>query len=218
MHAVRRAGEPLTCSSQHDLTGALLPVHSRVPFLQRGAAAGIALSVLLAGPVVRGDDAATDQGVRPTPLWLVAQLAPSPEVAYGGAVARFGVRWQLTPLLYSFGINRRLSPWRVAVVEPLVRQSGSVELFLSPEYLVQGKSVWDGWLWRAGIRTYVPVVERGDYLSFSVGASCYEFEGRVGASYEVGAYVLFGIVGAQFTWSPRSGPAQTIATLRLRYF
>jgi len=34
----------------------------------------------------------------------------------------------------------------------------------------------------------------------------------------VGAYVLFGIVGAQLTLSPAAGPVSAIATLRVRYF
>jgi hypothetical protein len=189
-----------------------------VPFRHwQVAAAGTSIAISLAGRAAAGDEAATEPAVRPTPLWLAAQLAPSPEVAFGEEKVRFGLRWQLTPLLYSFGINRRLSPWRIFVVEPLVRQSGSLELFLSPEYLVRG-SFLDGWLLRAGLRTYLPIVERGDYLSVSLGVSCYDFMGAAGTSYEVGAYVLFGIVGAQITVSPKSGPAQAIATLRLRYF
>ena len=220
MHAARPSAAKRNCDVLvcRDWTETPRFVHSRVPFRHRGAAAGVAIAVYLRGRAAFGDDAVTEPAIRPTPLWLVAQLAPSPEIAYGESVARLGLRWQLTPLLYSFGTNRRLSPWRIGVVEPLVRQSGSVELFLSPEYLVRGPTFWDGWLWRAGLRTYLPIVERGDYLSVSFGASCYEFAGRAGASYEIGAYVLFGIVGAQITFSPRSGPAQTIATLRLRYF
>jgi hypothetical protein len=191
---------------------------SPVPLVHRGIAAGVAIALSARGNAARGDETATEPAIRPTPLWAISQLAPSPEIAYGEAVARFGMRWQLTPLLYSFGINRRLSPWRVAIVEPLVRQSGSIELFFSPEYLVRGPTFWDGWLWRAGVRTYVPVIERGDYLSVSFGTSFYEFAARTGVSYEIGAYALFGIVGAQITLAPRSGPAQTIITLRLRYF
>jgi hypothetical protein len=93
-----------------------------------------------------------------------------------------------------------------------------MELFFGPEYLVRGPGFWDGWLWRVGVRSYFPLVERGDYLSVSVGASLYDFAGQAGAAYEAGAYALFGIVGAQITWAPRGGPAQMIATLRLRYF
>ncbi len=164
------------------------------------------------------EEAATQTAPRPTLLWMAAQLAPSPEIVTGQGVARFGMRWQLTPLLWSFGVNRRVMPWRVLVVEPIVRQSGSIELYVSPEYVFYGSSFGDGWLFRVGTRSYFPLLERGDYLSISVGASFYDFAARSGVAYEAGVYTLYGIVGAQVTWSPTGGPAATIATLRLRYF
>ena len=99
-----------------------------------------------------------------------------------------------------------------------MRQSGSIELFVGPEYIPYGQSFWDSVLWRAGARVYLPVLEYGDYLSVSLGASYFSFAGAPGAAYELGVYGLFGIVGAQLTWSPSGGPATTIATLRLRYF
>jgi hypothetical protein len=159
-----------------------------------------------------------EPSIRLTPLWLLAQFAPSPQLAYGDGTARYGMRWQLTPLLYSFGIHRELSPWRVFVVEPVVRQSGSVELFVGPEFIWSGGGLAKGWFWRSGVRSYFPLVERGEYLSVSIGASYFDFAGRSGVAYEVGAYALYGIVGVQLTWAPGGGPAATIATLRLRYF
>lgn len=170
--------------------------------------------------VVRSDvdRAPADGSARLTPLWVVAQLVPSPELVYGEGVSRFGLRWQVTPLLYSFGVNRRVSPWRSFVVEPLLRQSGSVELFAGPEYIPFGRTFTDSLLWRIGARSYFPLVEYGDYLSVSIGASYFAFDGHDGAAWEGGIYSLFGIVGAQLTWSPSGGPATTIATLRLRYF
>jgi hypothetical protein len=152
--------------------------------------------------------------------WLATQLVPSPELAVGEDVARFGMRWQVTPLLFSWGIHRGLSPWRFFVAEPYVRQSGSVEVFLTPEYVVYGSSLSDGWLFRAGARSYFPLVEHGEYLSVSVGASSFVFGGKAGAACEAGVYALFGVVGLQLTASPTpsAAPIATIATLRLRYF
>jgi len=164
------------------------------------------------------EESASDPAVRSALLWSLAQIVPSPEVAYGEATARFGLRWQVTPLLYSFGIYRQAWRWRAFVVEPFVRQSGSVELFLGPEYLVQGRGLADGWLWRIGARSYFPIIERGESLSVSVGTSYSELAGHRGVAYEAGVYTLFGLVGAQITWSPTGGEATTIATLRLRYF
>jgi len=147
----------------------------------------------------------TEPGVTITLPWLATQLIPSPELAYGDDVAHFGVRWQ---------------PWRFFVAEPYVRQSGSVELFVTPEYLAYGSSVGDGWILRTGVRSYFPLIEHGEYLSVSVGASSFVFGGKWGAAYEAGAYALFGIVGVQLTMSPTpsAAPIATIATLRIRYF
>src|SRR5262249_19626780 len=141
---------------------------------------------------------ATEPDVHPTLLWLGLQLLPSPETAFGDGTARFGLRWQVTPFLYSFGINRRLSPWRFFVAEPLVRHSGSIEMFLSPEYIALDGSFWDKFLLRTGLRSYFPLIAKGEYLSVSLGASHYTLHGQGnGAAIEGGIYALFGILGAQ---------------------
>jgi hypothetical protein len=152
----------------------------------------------------------------PTLLWLVPQLIPSPEIFAGTGGTRFGVRWQVTPILYSFGLHRRAFPWRFLVVDPLARQSGSVELFFSPEYVASHAA--SDLMIRTGVRSYFPLVEKGDYLSMSIGASHYLYDGHSGAAFEGGLYTLFGVFGVQLTYSPSHLPAEWIATLRFRYF
>ena len=160
----------------------------------------------------------TEPDVHPTWLWAAAQLIPSPEwVTYSNGM-RFGMRWQLTPLLYSFGINKRLSPWRILVAEPLVRQSGSVELFFTPEYLNLESQFKDKWLFRGGLRAYFPLWQRGEYMSFSIASSYYNFNGQNGVSYEAGLYFFAGILGLQTTYSPTFKNSEWIFTIRLRYF
>jgi hypothetical protein len=158
--------------------------------------------------------------VRPTLPWFLTQLVPSPELAGGRQAGLwFGLRWQVTPLLYSWGVHRGLSPWRFFVAEPYVRQSGSLELYSTPEYFPgYGSSFGAGWMARAGVRTYLPLVSHGEYLSASIGASYFYFAGRSGTACEAGAYVLSGVVGLQVTASASPGPFAWIATLRLRYF
>lgn len=188
----------------------MVDVHGEVP-----------AAIAPASEAAQDDDspaASSSSSARFAALWLLAQLAPSPEIVSGDGVARFGMRWQVTPALYSFGVHRRASPWRTLIVEPLVRQSGSVELFAGPEYIPYGQDFFDSVLWRVGVRSYFPVIEYGEYLSASLGASYFSFADQAGAAYEVGVYALFGVIGAQLTWSPSGGPATTIATLRLRYF
>jgi hypothetical protein len=178
-----------------------------------------ALLALFPARAATADEPATEPGVHPTLLWAATQLLPSPGYAYGQGSSHFDVRWQLTPLLYSWGMNRRLSPWRLFVVEPYTRQSGSIELFVSPEYVTAaGSDFADGMLLRTGVRSYFPLVEHGEYLSCSLGASHYLIDGHSGAAVEAGAYVLFGTVGLQLTYSPSRLPTAWIATFRIRYF
>lgn len=180
---------------------------------------GFAAAVLLAASVAT-TDGPEEPHVHATLPWFVTQLVPSPELAGGRhAGPRFGLRWQVTPLLYSWGVHRGLSPWRFFVAEPYVRQSGSVELYFTPEVFPGfGRTTGDQWLARTGVRTYLPLLAHGESLSMSVGASHFYFEGRSGAAFEGGVYTFSGIVGVQITASASPGPFSWIATLRLRYF
>jgi hypothetical protein len=84
----------------------------------------IGLALLAAKGAHASASTPRDRHPIPTLPWLIPQLIPSPELGFGalkGASndAHFGMRWQLTPVLYSFGMYRKLSPWRFFVVEPL---------------------------------------------------------------------------------------------------
>lgn len=152
----------------------------------------------------------------PTLPWLGAQLVPSPQVAIGAGAVHFGVRWQLTPLLFAWGVNRKVSGWRTFVVEPFVRHGGAVEFFVSPELLFTEQPAV---LLRPGLRAYFPVLEHGEALSVSAGLSYQRIGAIDGVALEVGAFILFGILGLQVSWAPGPQTAgQTIVTLRLRYF
>lgn len=164
----------------------------------------------------------------PSLSWAVLQLLPSPEVG-GGRVYRtdifgvreaatelaFGLRWQLTPLLWSWGTNRRVSRWRTFVVDPLARNSGSIELNTTFEYLFGHV---DRMLVRPGVRATFPLVSRGEYLSASIGTSTYSYNGIPRVAYDVGAYCLFGLFGVQVTVAPMHAPLSLIGTFRIRYF
>ena len=192
--------------------------------MRSGSSAAFAALLTLAATSAHAEEdvptpAATEPGVHPTLLWFATQLVPSPEIAAGAGGARFGLRWQVTPLLYSWGINRRLSPWRVLVAEPYVRQSGSIEAYLSPELITGGITFSDMWLVRPGIRAYFPLVEHGEYLSVSIGTSYQRWRERSSAAFEGGVYTLFGVLGLQLTYAPGPDvPLATIATMRIRYF
>ncbi|HSO37549.1 MAG TPA: hypothetical protein VLT33_33720 [Labilithrix sp.] len=164
----------------------------------------------------------------PSLAWTLTQLVPSPEVG-GGRVHRtgtdgvqqdstelaFGMRWQLTPLLYSWGTNRHITGWRAFVIDPLARNSGSIELNTSIEYFF---GHIDRFLVRPGVRATFPLLQRGEYLSASLGTSTYVFNGVPRVAYDVGMYTLFGLFGVQVTVAPVHAPLTFISTLRIRYF
>jgi hypothetical protein len=163
-------------------------------------------------------DTAHDPELEASLVWALLQLVPSPELGAGDDGALFGLRWQLTPLLYSFATDARLDRFRSFIAEPVVRQSGSLELFVSPEYLALEGGAGARFGVRAGVRSYFGLIARGEYLSVSLGSSYFRFRDHEGVAYEAGAYVLFGSLGVQLTYAPGFDAASWLATLRLRYF
>ena len=161
----------------------------------------------------------TPPGVQVTLPWAAAQLIPSPEWYFGsGEGTRFGLRWQVTPLLYSLGINRRLSHWRVLVVEPMIRYNGSIELFVHPEIFFPSGASGGPWLVRAGLRGYIPLSGFGEDLAGSVGCSYARQGAEQSVAYEAGLYLFFGIVGLQVGHSPGLPGSPWSVTVALRYF
>jgi hypothetical protein len=68
------------------------------------------------------------------------------------------------------------------------------------------------------VRSYFPLIERGEYLSLSLGTAYFNAHSGDGAAYEAGLYILFGDLGIQFAYAPGFDPARFIATLRIRMF
>lgn len=148
-------------------------------------------------------------------LWGAAQLIPSPLLVGGDGVVQSGLRWQVTPLLYSFGIAAR--PWRTFVVSPIARLSGSVELFVSPEWTCCAGGARDGWLARAGLRAYFPLIGHGESLAWSVGVSHWRND-EGGVAFDVGLYTLFGGLGLNAMVSPGLEGRMYSLALNVRYF
>lgn len=156
----------------------------------------------------------------PTLGWGLVQLLPSPELAIGDdetgqTRAVVGLRWQLTPVLWSWGVHRRLSGWRFFIVDPLARMSGSIAFEQHFEYI--GGHV-DRPLARPAVKATFPLLHRGEYLAFSIGTSVYQYDDRARVAYDAGIYALFGTIGAVATIAPDHRALTTIATLRIRYF
>ena len=126
------------------------------------------------------------------------------------------MRWQVTALLYSFGIAER--PLRAFIVAPIARHSGSVELHASPEWACCAPSDRSSWLLRSGARVYLPVLEHGEAFSWSVGGSYYRASEGGGWGADLGFYTLQGVIGLNVTVSPLLERRQIVTALTIRYF
>lgn len=149
-------------------------------------------------------------------LWSLTQLIPSPLLVIGDTHVGGGMRWQLTPLLVSFGVAAR--PLRSFIVSPVARHSGSVELHASPEWACCAPNDRHGWLLRAGVRTYLPLIEHGELLSWSFGASYHLAADGGGPAGDLGLYTLFGVFGLNLTVSPLLEGREFVAALNFRYY
>ena len=148
-------------------------------------------------------------------MWAATQLVPSPLLVIGDGHVGGGLRWQVTPLLYSFGITE--GPVRSFFVAPIARHSGSVELYVSPEWACCAPGDESSWLLRAGLRLYLPLLERGEKLSWALGGSYYRAAGG-GFAADLGIYTFNGIIGINVTVSPALARREVITALTLRYF
>lgn len=188
--------------------------------MRHGFSALLALGALTASPSALADSPApppTEVNAVATPLWAVLQLIPSPEMVIWKDELRFGARWQVTPLLYSFGRSRRLSPWRSFLVEPVFRHSGSLEVYFSPAY-VSGARLRDNWVLRAGLRGYFPLLHKGDYLSGSFGSALIISDGKVGTGLDAGLHTLGGFFGLRVGHGISPGLRITNIAMEIRIF
>jgi hypothetical protein len=159
--------------------------------------------------------------VRVSPLaaavvWGLVQLIPSPLYVATSDRVGGGVRWQITPLIYSFGVAAR--PVRTFIIEPVARHTGAIELFASPEWACCAVGDATSFIARGGARLYFPLIGRGEALTGSLGGSYYRAGDGTGGSAEVGVYALFASLGLTVTVSPRLTGREVITALHIRYF
>ena len=148
--------------------------------------------------------------------WTIAQLIPSPLYVASSDRVGGGVRWQVTPLLFSFGVAAK--PLRFFVIDPVARHSGGIELYVSPEWACCAFGTGTSWIARGGARLYFPLLGRGEGLSGSVGGSYYRASDGDGGSIEAGLYTLFSVIGLTVTVSPRLTGREVMTALQIRYF
>ncbi len=184
----------------------------------------VAAAALIAG----AGEARAQNALLQWTTWALLQAVPSPgfnvDHDAAGAALVGELRWQVVPLNYSFSANRLVSPAQFFLVNPLRRHGGSVEGFVEPAWALQPyrRSGDDRLGMGAGLRMFLPLVEYGERLSFSVGGKVLVRENSAGgrsntAGLELGVYTLFGIVGLRvdLTGDPAHRASMSLA---LKYY
>jgi hypothetical protein len=148
-------------------------------------------------------------------VWFPFQLIPSLTLVSSPAQSGFGFEWEVTPLLYSFGINKQISPWYSFIVEPTARFTGSVELNAAGQIFTTklGNSYF---AYSGHILAYVPLIERGEHLSLNLGAAIYRVADQTRVFKVAGISTIFGIVHFNIKHSPN--PTTWIGSLEFRIF
>ncbi len=121
---------------------------------------------------------------------------------------RLGFQWQVVPVSYSFNANKYVSNINFFFINPVKRFSGSVEAFFEPEFIPGGFKYSDlnKFMFKSGARLVLPLWQKGEYLSFSLGGG-YSYQKRIssgiknGATYEAAVYSFFGMIGIKFNYN-----------------
>ena len=160
--------------------------------------------------------------------WTLLQTIPSPTFYQdrndSDSRLQFGFRWHITPVNYSFNANKLVPATQFFKVNPVRRYGGSIELFAQPEWATGGfqYSDFNRFNLATGVRGFIPAVEYGEYLCFSV-AGKYNFrknkqDQNIGYySAEAGIYTLFGILGLVADYNFTSQSRYNIS-INLKYY
>jgi hypothetical protein len=133
--------------------------------------------------------------------WLPYQGVPSFTLYSGAPNTAFGFEWEITPLLYSFGMNKQISPWYSFIVEPPGRFTGSIELNLAVQVFT--RKIGSSYFSLSGsLIGFIPLLERGEHLTLNLGVSMYRFGERTPLFGVLGVSTHFGIVHLNVKHSP----------------
>ncbi|MBM4160704.1 MAG: hypothetical protein FJ217_06365 [Ignavibacteria bacterium] len=161
--------------------------------------------------------AARAQDVQPTKVevWFPFQLIPNLTLYSSSPCSGFGFEWEATPLLYSFGINKQVSPWYSFIVDPTARFAGSIELTAAAQVFTTklGNSYF---AYSGHLMAYVPLIEWGEKLTLNLGAGVYHVADRSRVFKVAGISTLLGFVHFNIKHSPN--PTTWIGSLEFRVF
>ncbi len=170
----------------------------------------------------------SENGLLKWGTWALLQTIPS--ITYfedrneNNNSYKFGLQWQVIPFSYSFNANKYLSRYNFFFILPVKRYAGSAELFFQPEYITGDFKYSDlkKFMYKSGVRAVFPISQKGEYLSFSLGAGYYNQrtnENKIidGITYEAAIYSFFGMLGLKFNYNQNAASRLNFG-LYIKYF
>jgi len=148
-------------------------------------------------------------------IWLPFQFLPNLTNYTSAPLSGFGLEWEFTPLLYSFGMNNQISPWYSFIVEPTARFTGSIEVVGAGQLFTtkMGRSYFS---FSGHVMGTIPLIERGEHLTLNLGIGAYRITDRTRIFRVAGVSTLFGIVHLNFKHADH--PTTWITSLEFRIF
>jgi len=183
--------------------------HSRHPLLW------LALATIVLSCSTRAQVGPRDSTSSGFSSWLAFQAIPSMMVISHPGDIPFAFEWEVTPLLYSFGMTRLVSPWYSFKVSQVARFTGSIELKATGQISTRkmGSSYFGS---SAQLIGHIPLIERGEYLGLNVGVAKYAFAGSSPWFKVVGVTTLFGFL--EFNFKHSSDPQMWMGSIEFRFF
>lgn len=159
--------------------------------------------------------------------WILLQAIPSPTVIQDknseGSRVQLALKWQITPISYSFNTNKYVSPVQSLIINPVRKFSGSMEIFIQPEWATSSFKNADmgRFALSSGARIFLPVIERGEDVSVSFGSKINFRPNETSTdnyySLEAGIYGLYGMFGIQASVNPNYKSSYDIS-FYLKYY
>ena len=149
------------------------------------------------------------------PSWYQYQLIPNLLLYSSGTGSRMGLEWEATPLLYSWGINKKVSPWYSFIVVPTARFSGSLEWNVAVQ-AYSGQVGRSHFGYSTHLMAHVPLSDMGELLGMNLGVGAFGSPDGIRLFKVVGLSSAFGMLHLNVKHADR--PTTWITSLEVRIY
>jgi len=149
------------------------------------------------------------------PNWYKYQLIPSLFYYTSPSGSRLGLEWEASPLLYSWGINKKISPWYSFIVVPTARFSGSLEWNVAVQ-AYSGRVGRSHFGYSTHLMTYWPLSDKGELAGLNLGVGAFGSPDGIRIFKVVGVSSAFGMLHLNVKHADR--PTTWITSLEVRIY